>query len=198
MAAAALKLVVGLGNPGSEHRDNRHNAGAAFVDRLCREHGGALRRERRCHGATAGARIGDVPVRLLVPATFMNDSGRAVAAALGYYRIDPSDMLVAHDEIDFDAGVVRLRCGGGHGGHNGLRDIIGALGGKRDFRRLRIGVGHPGEKSKVTGHVLSDPAPGEARAIGDALDRAVAVMPLAARGDWEAAMRRLHAAGGPP
>ena len=192
MQAEPLDLIVGLGNPGPQHQTNRHNAGVIFLDHLCKAYGGALRGESKFSGEFATVDIAGRTVRLLFPTTFMNRSGKSVAAVCNFYKIDPKRMLVAYDEIDFDVGVTRFKHGGGHGGHNGIRDIINALGGQRDFYRLRIGVGHPGHKSMVSNYVLSDPSRAEADQIMANIEDAIAVMPKAVNGEWEVAMHQLH------
>lgn len=198
MQGHPLSLIVGLGNPGPRYQGNRHNAGAWFIAELCRRYQGQLRPETKFHGELASVTIGGRDVKLLVPATFMNRSGRAVAAVCSYFRIDPCQLLVAYDEIDFAVGITRFKFGGGHGGHNGMRDILQALGGHSDFYRLRIGVGHPGHKSMVADYVLSDPSASEARVIEDDIHRAADLMPQAVAGQWEAAMRLLHTEPGTP
>ncbi len=187
-----IKLIVGLGNPGPEHTKTRHNAGFWFVDRLASTLGGRFSPESRFHGETARIANADVDCRLLKPATFMNQSGRAVQAMLDYFRINGDEMLVAHDEIDLDAGIVRLKQGGGHGGHNGLRDIISRTGTK-DFLRLRIGVGHPGQRDSVTPHVLGRPGSKEQEVIDAAIDNALSSLPLVFKGDIQKAISELHA-----
>lgn len=192
MSDTPLKLIVGLGNPGPQYNSNRHNAGVIFLHHLCRAYSGTLRGESKFFGEFTSINIAGKDVKLLFPTTFMNGSGKAVAAVCKFYKIAPENMLVAYDEIDFDVGVTRLKEGGGHGGHNGMRDIINALGGNRDFFRLRIGVGHPGHKSMVANYVLSDPSRSEADVIFSNIEDAIRVMPKAVNGDWEEAMRLLH------
>ncbi|MEE3171782.1 MAG: aminoacyl-tRNA hydrolase [Pseudomonadota bacterium] len=187
-----LKLIVGLGNPGPQHDSNRHNAGVIFLHQLCKSYGGNLRGESKFFGEFGAINIAGNDVKLLFPSTFMNHSGKAVAAVCKFFKIEPKNALVAYDEIDFDVGIARLKEGGGHGGHNGIRDIINAFGGNRDFYRLRIGVGHPGDKSKVSNHVLSNPSRSEADLIKRVIEDAVHVMPKAVTGEWEEAMRLLH------
>ena len=155
-AMAGLRLIVGLGNPGPEHARTRHNAGFWFVDALAAQAGARFGLESKLFGETAKARIGDRDVWLLKPATFMNLSGKSVAAALRYWKIEPEEALLAHDELDLPPGVARLKFDGGHGGQNGLRDSMRLLGHGR-FHRLRIGIGHPGHKDKVTSWVLGKP-----------------------------------------
>lgn len=192
MSDTPLKLIVGLGNPGPQYDSNRHNAGVIFLHHLCRAYNGTLRGESKFFGEFASINIAGQDVKLLFPTTFMNGSGKAVAAVCRFYKIAPENMLVAYDEIDFDVGVTRFKEGGGHGGHNGMRDIINALGGNRDFFRLRIGVGHPGHKSMVSNYVLSDPSRSEADLIMSSIEDAIRVMPRAVSGEWEEAMQLLH------
>lgn len=188
---AGLRLIVGLGNPGPEHLRTRHNAGFWFVDALAQRLGGRFGLESKLFGETCKVDIAGQPVWLLKPATFMNLSGKSVAAALRYWKIEPEQMLVAHDELDLDPGVARLKFDGGHGGQNGLRDISRLLGHGK-YHRLRIGIGHPGHKDRVTPWVLGRPGNADEavilRAIGDAED----VLPLAVSGDFNEAMKRLH------
>jgi len=186
-----LRLIVGLGNPGPEHARTRHNAGFRFIDTLAEREGVRFGLESKLYGETAKIGIGGEPVWLLKPATYMNLSGKSVTAALRYWKIEPEQALLAHDELDLPPGVARLKFDGGHGGQNGLRDTMRLLGHGR-FHRLRIGIGHPGHKDRVTGWVLGRPAKDDealiARAIGDAMD----VLPLAVSGNFMDAMTRLH------
>ena len=190
---AELRLIVGLGNPGPEHANTRHNAGFRFVDALAAQAGVRFGLESKLFGETAKADIGGRTVWLLKPATFMNLSGKSVAAALRYWKIGPEEALLAHDELDLAPGAARLKFDGGHGGQNGLRDTIQHLGHGR-FHRLRIGIGHPGHKDRVTGWVLGRPGKDDAVLIDRAIDDALAVMPLVAAGDVNEAMKRLHTA----
>ena len=187
-----LKLIVGLGNPGPQHDSNRHNAGVIFLHHLSKAYGGKLRGESKFFGEFTSINIDGNDIKLLFPATFMNHSGKSVASVCKFFKITPENMLVAYDEIDFDVGVTRFKEGGGHGGHNGIRDIINALGVKKEFFRLRIGVGHPGHKSMVSNYVLSDPSRSEADAIMRDIEDAIRVIPKAVTGEWEEAMRLLH------
>jgi PTH1 family peptidyl-tRNA hydrolase len=191
MDSIPLALVVGLGNPGGGYAETRHNIGFWFVDRMAEAAGARFRNESRLHGETAELGVAGTRLRLLKPNTFMNLSGQAVAAMARFYRIPPQAILVVHDDLDLPAGEVRVKVGGGHGGHNGLRDIVARLG-SSDFVRLRFGIGHPGHREGVTGHVLSRPAADEREALHAALDRALAELPQLVRGDWQAAMRHLH------
>ena len=187
-----VKLIVGLGNPGPQHDSNRHNAGAIFLHHLCKSYGGQLRGEQKFFGEFDSINIDGRDIKLIFPTTFMNHSGKSVSAVCKFYKIQPENMLVAYDEIDFDVGVTRFKEGGGHGGHNGVRDIINSIGGKRGFFRLRIGVGHPGHKSMVANYVLSDPSRSEAAIIMSNIEDAIRIIPKTTEGSWEEAMRFLH------
>jgi PTH1 family peptidyl-tRNA hydrolase len=186
---ASLRLIVGLGNPGAEYTETRHNAGFWFCERLARELGVNFASESRYHGWTANARAAGV--WLLMPATFMNDSGRSVRALAQFYRILPSEMLVVHDELDIPPGQLRLKFGGGLGGHNGLKSVSAHLG-TNDYWRLRIGIGHPGERSEVSNYVLNPARKEEQVSIDEAMARAQEVAPLIVEGKLEAAMLKLH------
>lgn len=188
----AIKLIVGLGNPGGEYRGTKHNAGADFVERLARDNGAELRSEAKFFGLAGQITVTGHSLRLLIPTTFMNRSGKAVAAIATFYKITPQEILIAHDELDIQPGTARFKRGGGHGGHNGLRDIIPALGNSRDFYRLRIGIGHPGHASKVSGYVLSQPSAADRDRIDASIEEAVRSLPLLLDGDDVKAMTRLH------
>ena len=188
----AIKLIVGLGNPGTEYRGTRHNAGADFVEEVARQNSGNLKPESKFHGLVGRVILAGHELRLLIPTTFMNRSGLAVAAVASFYKIQPENMLIAHDELDIAAGTARFKLGGGHGGHNGLRDIIKNLGNSREFHRLRIGIGHPGQANKVTGYVLKAPSMDDRARIDASIDEAVATMPLLLDGNSTKAMTRLH------
>ncbi len=187
--SSRLRLVVGLGNPGAEYAETRHNAGFWLCERLAAELGVSFARESRYHGWVAHAR--EAGLWLLMPATYMNDSGRAVRALAQFYRIAPAEMLVVHDELDLPPGRMQLRFGGGLGGHNGLKSITAHLG-TQDYWRLRIGIGHPGERNEVVGYVLKPPRREEREAIDAALDRALAAWPMLATGDVNAAAQRIN------
>ena len=190
--AGGIRLIAGLGNPGPGYEHTRHNAGADWARALARAHGAQWRREPRFFGELARLDASGSPVWLLVPETYMNRSGQAVAALLRFHRIPPAELLVAHDELDLSVGTVRLKRGGGHGGHNGLRDIMQALGGAQDFARLRIGIGHPGSGADVVGYVLRKPALEERQRIEGSFARALDILPALAAGDWDRAVRELH------
>ena len=188
-AAAPLRLVVGLGNPGAEYAETRHNAGFWFCERLARELGVSLGREPHFHGLAGQAR-GD-NLWLLEPQCFMNRSGQSVGALARFYRIEAAQMLVVHDELDLPPGQMRLKFGGGLGGHNGLKDITAHLG-TQDYWRLRIGIGHPGDRDAVVDYVLKPPRREEAAEIEAAIDRALLAWPLLAKSDFAAATQRLN------
>jgi len=187
-----IRLVVGLGNPGREYDATRHNAGFWFADALAGRLGAAFVNEGKFHGQVAKT-LGDL--RLLKPGTYMNLSGRSVSALARFFAIAPAEMLVAHDELDLKAGEVKLKFGGGHAGHNGLRDI-GAQLGTPDFWRLRLGIGHPRDseipQQEVVDYVLKPPRGDERRAIEAAIDKAQDAWPAMAAGDFERAMLVLH------
>lgn len=187
---ANLRLIVGLGNPGAEYTETRHNAGFWFCERLARELGTSFSQESRFHGWAANARAAGV--WLLMPGTFMNRSGQAVQALAHFYRIQPNEILVVHDELDLPPGQMRLKFGGGLGGHNGLKDINAKLG-TPDFWRLRIGIGHPGDRNEVVNYVLKPARREEQADIDAALDRALLAWPELGRGDMEAATRKINA-----
>jgi PTH1 family peptidyl-tRNA hydrolase len=189
-----MKLVVGLGNPGKKYERTRHNAGFWWVERLAQQARATLRDEGRFHGRVAKL-SGPSDICLLLPETFMNDSGRAVGALATFYKIAPSDILVVHDELDLAPGAVKLKLGGGSSGHNGLKDIAACLG-SRDFWRLRLGIGHPRDlaasQQEVVDYVLHPPRAEEQSAIDDAIAKSLAVWPLLSDGKTEAAMLKLH------
>lgn len=186
-----IKLIVGLGNPGREYEATRHNAGFWWVDELARNNNTNFRNDSKFHGLVARTALHGHEVHLLKPQTFMNVSGRAVVALALFYKILPDQILVVHDELDLPPGSAKLKLGGGHGGHNGLKDIIAQLGTK-DFWRLRIGIGHPGERSEVVNYVLNAPRKEEQVLIEEALQRALDVEAPIIEGKMEAAMLKLH------
>jgi len=190
VASQSIKLIVGLGNPGPEYERTPHNAGFWLIDELARRYNGQLKAEPKFHGDACKVRIADHDCWLLKPMTFMNKSGLSASALASYFKIDQSEVVVAHDELDFPPGTVRLKLGGGHGGHNGLRDIIPSLG--KDFYRLRIGVGHPGDRNKVTDYLLGraskEVLDGAMQSINEALD----VIELLVKGEIDKAMHALH------
>lgn len=186
-----LRCIVGLGNPGPKYAQTRHNVGFWFIDELARRHNVALRSEGKFFAELARIDTPNGECWLLKPQTFMNHSGRAVNALMNFYKIAPQQLLVVHDELDLVAGCLRLKRGGGHGGHNGLRDICAALG--KDFGRLRVGIGHPGHKDAVVDYVLTRPSQGEQAAIDRGLDVSLTLWEQIQAGEWQAAMNALHA-----
>ena len=188
----AVKLIVGLGNPGPEYDQTRHNAGALFVERLAERERVKLSLDKKYFGLLGKFVHQGQDVRLLIPTTFMNRSGQSVAALANFFRIDPDAILVAHDELDLAPGVARLKKGGGHGGHNGLRDIIAQLGNRNDFHRLRLGIGHPGHASLVSGFVLSRAPRSEQELLDKSLDFVFESLPQILAGEWPKAMHKLH------
>lgn len=187
MPIVAPRLVVGLGNPGAEYEDNRHNLGFWFIDRLAQDLKVALAPQGKFFGHVG--RLGDL--WLLKPTTFMNRSGQAVVALARFYKIIPDEILVVHDELDLQPGVIRLKQGGGNGGHNGLKDIQAHLT-TPDFWRLRLGIGHPGERNEVVNYVLKAPRREEQELIDRAIDRCLLAWSKLGAGDYEAAQRQLH------
>jgi len=190
VAAPPLKLVVGLGNPGAQYARTRHNAGWWFLDALLKQHHGSWRAERAQQLELARVRIENTELWLAKPQDFMNRSGGPIGAVAHFYRIEPAEMLIVHDDIDLPPGVARFKQGGGHGGHNGVRDVIAHLG--PDFWRLRLGVGHPGARDLVLDAVLDRPSAEEQRLIEDAMQRALECLPELLRGEGQKAMHRLH------
>ncbi len=184
-------LIVGLGNPGSKYERTRHNAGFWFLDALDRRQALGLKADRKLHGESARLRHAGTDCIFLKPDTFMNESGRAIRAAMDYYQVGVGQVLIAYDDLDLPPGTVRLKLGGGHGGHNGLRSTFRHLG-SQEFWRLRIGIGHPGVREAVTPWVLSRAGAEDERAILGAIDRAVEVLPALLGGEPERAMQRLH------
>lgn len=188
----AIQLIVGLGNPGPEYEQTRHNAGALFVERIASVQRVSLTAERKYFGLTAKFSHQGNDVRLLIPTTYMNRSGQSVAALANFFRIPPAAILVAHDELDLPPGVAKLKRGGGHGGHNGLRDIIAQLGNQNDFHRLRLGIGHPGDAKLVSNFVLGRAPRTEQDKLDASIDYALGVLPDVLAGDFAKAMRELH------
>jgi len=192
-----MLLFVGLGNPGRDYAENRHNVGAMAVEAILRRHGlPALRNSTRPRGAFAEGRLGEAQVRFLRPLSYMNESGGPVGEAMRYWRMVPEDVVVFHDELDLAAGKVRVKRGGGHAGHNGLRSIDAHIG--RDYRRVRIGIGHPGDRERVTGHVLRDFSKADRAWLDATLDAVADAAPLLAAGDDAAFMTRVALLTQPP
>ena len=187
-----IKLIVGLGNPGDKYADTRHNAGEWLIDRLARRFNVTLNAENKFFGNVGKTLINGNEIRFLVPTTFMNLSGKAVGALANFYRIKPEEILVLHDELDLPSGSVKLKLGGRHGGHNGLKDIVAALGNNNNFYRLRIGIGHPGHRDLVAGYVLNKPSPSEREALEKALDEATSCVELLFKDGIVKATNRLN------
>jgi PTH1 family peptidyl-tRNA hydrolase len=194
MAGLPLRIIVGLGNPGPEHQITRHNVGFWFVDLLARRHGGEFRDYRKYSGETARVAIDGQELILLKPTTYMNRSGLSVRQISDFYKIAPDEILVAHDELDLPVGSVRLKNGGGHGGHNGLRDTIAHIG--ENFWRLRLGIGHPGNKAEVIDYVLTRAPRVEEDLILEAVNTAADSVPLILEQGAERAMTKLHSRAG--
>jgi PTH1 family peptidyl-tRNA hydrolase len=191
MLAAMIRLLVGLGNPGPEYEQTRHNAGFWWLDAAADRLGARLHAERSYAGLVARVNRADLPLWLLEPQTYMNLSGKSVAALARFYKIEPRQILVAHDDLDLLPGQLKLKFGGGHAGHNGLRDIHAQLG-SADYWRLRIGIGHPGAKAEVVDYVLRRPPPGEREAVFKAIEASLAALDLLVAGEMDKAMGRLN------
>jgi len=187
-----VELIVGLGNPGPNYERTRHNAGADLVLELAKAHHVELKHDAKFFGDTAKISVDNRDVRLLIPTTFMNRSGQSVAALARFYQVPVNAILVVHDELDLPPGAARFKKAGGHGGHNGLRDIIQSLGNNKEFSRLRIGIGHPGDARQVADYVLKKASSSDQQRILNSIDDALRQLPLAINGQWERAMTALH------
>lgn len=187
-----IKLIVGLANPGAEYAKTRHNAGAWLIEALIRQQSSSLKAEAKFFGLVGKTHFGSQEVKLLIPTTFMNLSGKAVRAMAQFYQIKPDEILVVHDELDLNPGNAKFKLGGGHGGHNGLKDIIAQLGNDRNFHRLRIGIGHPGDRNKVVSFVLNAPSKPEQHLIDEAIDYALRYLPEYVKGEMNAAMSKMN------
>lgn len=187
----SLQLIVGLGNPGPQYEQTRHNAGAEFVEELVKINNSSLKPDKKFHGLHAKIRIGNDDCHCLIPTTYMNRSGQSVAALANFYKIPVEAILIAHDELDIPPGTARFKIDGGHGGHNGLRDIISHLG-TRAFKRLRLGVGHPGERSQVIDFVLKKAPKAERELLSASIDEAIRNLPDVAAGNWNRAQTQLN------
>ncbi|EWH10304.1 peptidyl-tRNA hydrolase [Catenovulum agarivorans DS-2] len=188
----SVQLIVGLANPGSQYQNTRHNAGEWYIQELARRYNATLKLDNKFYGFTGQVTINGQDVKLLVPTTFMNKSGQAIGAMAQFYKIPAENILVAHDELDLPPGIAKFKRGGGHGGHNGLRDTISRLANNKDFLRLRIGIGHPGHKDKVTGYVLGKAPAIEQSAIDAAVDEAARCTEVWFKDGFNKAMNRLH------
>lgn len=194
MSGLPLKLIAGLGNPGDAYARTRHNAGFWFVDELARRHGGTFRFDSRHQAELARVKIGDADIWLVKPMTYMNRSGGPLASVANFYKIKPEEILVGYDELDFPVGVVKLKQGGGHAGHNGIRDVIAHVG--EPVWRVRIGVGHPGIKGEVVDYVLTRAPAEEERAILETVEAAADAVPIMLEQGAQKAMNRLHTRNG--
>lgn len=186
-----IKMIVGLGNPGSEYEQTRHNAGFWFIDELAWQYKATLKEEKKFFGSVARISISGSDLWLLKPSTFMNRSGQAVAALAQFYKIKPEEILVVHDELDIPCGRIKFKLGGGNGGHNGLKDIQARLG-TPDFYRLRLGIDHPRDRNLVVGYVLNKPSPEHRQQIDEAINKSLKAVPMLLAGEWEEAVRFLH------
>ena len=189
---AGLQLIVGLGNPGLEYAQTRHNAGVWYVAALAEQYNIRMTPDSKYVGLVGRGQINGQEVRLLIPTTFMNRSGQSVSALANFFKIPSTEILVAHDELDLPVGTIRLKTGGGHGGHNGLRDIISSLGNQNNFHRLRIGIAHPGDAKLVSNYVLGKAPPAEQEKIESAIIAAVKVSDLMVNGNLAKAMNQLN------
>ncbi|GAA5186094.1 aminoacyl-tRNA hydrolase [Ferrimonas gelatinilytica] len=193
-----IRLIVGLANPGPEYANTRHNAGEWLIKELARQHNVSLKAESKFFGLTGRIQSAGQDLRLLIPTTFMNLSGKAVGALAHFYGFEPEEILVVHDELDLPPGVARIKQGGGHGGHNGLKDIIARLGNNKNFYRLRVGIGHPGDRNRVTGYVLGKAPASEQRAMDEAIDEACRCVDILLKDGMTKAQNRLHAFSAQP
>ncbi len=187
-----VQLIVGLGNPGQQYEQTRHNAGASLISILSQQYASDLKLEERFFGFIARVKVDIQDVRLLIPNTYMNLSGKSIAAFAKFYQISPENILIVHDDIDLAPGISKYKIGGGHGGHNGLKDTIRALGNNSNFARLRIGVGHPGESDEVVNFVLKKASQNEQKLINESIINCISTIPLAVTGKWNEAMKDLH------
>lgn len=190
--AQSIRLIVGLGNPGPEYDQTRHNAGFWFVEALARHYSTQFSQDTKYKSLTARLPSPHADTRLLMPLSFMNRSGQAVGQMAQFYKIQPEEILVVHDELDLPVGTAKFKLGGGHGGHNGLKDIIKHLGNQNNFHRLRLGIGHPGHSSLVTGYVLGKPPQAELASFDEIIYQSIKGVELALANDWQQAKQSLH------
>ncbi len=186
-----VTLIIGLANPGDRYQDTRHNAGSWFIETLLSAHSESLKAENKFFARVAQIKIDNQVVRLAIPTTYMNESGKAAQALMQFYKVTPEQVLIAYDDLDLPAGTIRLKQGGGTGGHNGLKSLVQHLG-TQNFNRLRIGIGHPGVGKDVVGYVLGVPSVDDKISIMRAIDKSIQVLPLLLKGDFEKAMTQLH------
>ncbi|MCX7115782.1 MAG: aminoacyl-tRNA hydrolase [Gammaproteobacteria bacterium] len=186
-----LKLIIGLRNPGAEYEQTRHNAGAWFIDALLQDYAGTTKEEKKLQGTLSSIQIQQLPCLTFTPASYMNLSGLSVRRITDYFKLTPADILIVHDDLDLPVGTIKLKADGGHGGHNGLRDIIQHLG-TAAFHRLRIGIGHPGQREEVHHYVLNAPSKHDRLMINTAIEHSMVFLPFALQGEWSKAMQILH------
>lgn len=187
----AIKLIVGLANPGPQYQDTRHNAGGWFISKICDHYDLRLQTESKFKSLSAQLQLKTQTCKIIIPTTYMNLSGDPVLIISRFYNIEPEEILIAHDELDLPVGTVRIKLDGGHGGHNGLRDIFSKLG-TRSFYRLRIGIGHPGHKDDVVNYVLHKPSIDDKKRILNSLEPAIDILPYLFNGEFDQAMKQLH------
>lgn len=187
-----IKLIVGLSNPGEKYAETRHNVGEWLIDRLAHQFNFQLKEESKFFGRTARAVFFGKEIRFLVPTTFMNLSGKSISALANFYRIKAEEILIIHDELDLPPGVAKIKLGGGHGGHNGLRDSIAQLGNNKNFYRLRVGIGHPGDKNLVAAYVLGKPSPTDWQLIDKALAESATCIEILIKDGITKATNRLN------
>ncbi|MBN2689172.1 MAG: aminoacyl-tRNA hydrolase [Gammaproteobacteria bacterium] len=186
-----IKLIVGLGNPGSQYNSTRHNVGCWLVEKLAEQHNASFKNESKFKGQYSKIIDSNATIHLLMPTTYMNESGQSVVACANFLKIEPQNILIVHDELDFNPGTIKIKQDGGHGGHNGLRSIMTHLI-KQNFYRLRIGIGHPGHRDMVSSYVLSKPSLNDKNKIEAAIDEGLKIIPELINGEFEKAMRNLH------
>lgn len=186
-----IQLIVGLANPGKEYASTRHNAGAWWVQALCADQNISLQAQSKLQAMLGQGQIGNFKFKCAIPTTYMNHSGQSVAKIAQYFDLPAEDILIVHDELDFAPGIIRVKIGGGHGGHNGLRDVIPQLGSEK-FHRLRIGIGHPGDKDQVSDYVLNTPSKHDQKLITTAIEDSLRLLPDIIAGNWQEVMSQLH------
>ena len=189
-------LLVGLGNPGKEYENTRHNAGSEFVKMLCDKYGASLEKEKLVNGCYAKLNINDCSVILCIPDTFMNESGLSVSKAKKFFQVENHEILIVHDELDLENGCIKLKDSGGHGGHNGLRNIIDHLNGDSSFKRIRIGIGHPGKEKDVVSYVLNKASESERMKLEDKMKNSLQLIESLVINGWEKTIMELHSSEG--
>lgn len=190
--STAMSLIAGLGNPGSQYQATRHNAGAWFIEYICQQHNITLKLDKKFSCQIGTLELANYSCKLLIPTTFMNDSGQAIAGFAKYFNIPPEKIIVAHDDLDLNPGKIKLRENGGHGGHNGIRNIIQSFGNNHTFARVKLGIGHPGSREQVLNYVLAKPSRADKLKIDDAINAVFCRLPQIMSGDLQNAMQQLH------